>query len=246
MPETKKLNTREEVSEVLPTPWNLDNCDWDEDPALPRYQASHPKLGVLARQSGSELVAAVREVEEAAEELRELGRELRRGNMVSPYASWWDGPVLAETSAHAAFLQDLMVVVRLRERAEDAAPTRKPRAKGRAAAPAPAALLTASTVDLPAFAARVMEVARSLTGDARFGASGKVFINRVWRVLQGEWVSREEFNTALVQAIRTGVPGFLMSRADLVSAMNPVDVAESEVRNLGARYHFVDTGWGGE
>ncbi|AGC43051.1 hypothetical protein MYSTI_01719 [Myxococcus stipitatus DSM 14675] len=101
------------------------------------------------------------------------------------------------------------------------------------AAPAPARdLAPPPTVD---FAERVLSVARALpTG--RFGRD-KVFISHVWKALQPEWSSREAFDAALLEANRT--QKLSLTRADLVSAMNPTDVAESEVRSLGASFHFV-------
>lgn len=86
-----------------------------------------------------------------------------------------------------------------------------------------------------AFAERVLSVARALpTG--RFGAN-KVFISHVWKALQPEWNTREAFDAALLEANRTRL--LSLTRADLVSAMNPKDVAESEVRSFGASFHFV-------
>ncbi|NVJ00907.1 hypothetical protein HV824_22705 [Myxococcus sp. AM009] len=86
-----------------------------------------------------------------------------------------------------------------------------------------------------AFAERVLSVARALpTG--RFGAN-KVFISHVWKALQPEWSTREAFDAALLEANRTRQ--LSLTRADLVSAMDPKDVAESEVRSFGASFHFV-------
>lgn len=85
------------------------------------------------------------------------------------------------------------------------------------------------------FAERVLAVARALpTG--RFGQN-KVFISHVWKALQPEWASREAFDVALLEANRTRQ--LSLTRADLVSAMDPRDVAESEVRSYGASFHFV-------
>jgi hypothetical protein len=85
------------------------------------------------------------------------------------------------------------------------------------------------------FAERVLAVARALpTG--RFGQN-KVFISHVWKALQPEWGSREAFDVALLEANRTR--RLSLTRADLVSAMDPRDVAESEVRSYGASFHFV-------
>ncbi|WP_338869047.1 hypothetical protein [Myxococcus stipitatus] len=85
------------------------------------------------------------------------------------------------------------------------------------------------------FAEHVLAVARALpTG--RFGRD-KVFISHVWKALQPEWSNREAFDAALLEANRT--QQLSLTRADLVSAMDPTDVAESEVRSLGASFHFV-------
>ncbi|ADO75790.1 hypothetical protein [Stigmatella aurantiaca] len=85
------------------------------------------------------------------------------------------------------------------------------------------------------FAQRVLSVARDLP-DGRFGPN-KVFISRIWKVLHPEWSSRQAFDTALLEANRTR--RLSLSRADLVSAMDSHDIAESEVRAYGASFHFV-------
>ncbi|MCP3138694.1 hypothetical protein [Pyxidicoccus xibeiensis] len=88
---------------------------------------------------------------------------------------------------------------------------------------------------IASFAERVLAVARTLpTG--RFGQN-KVFISHVWKALQPEWGNREAFDVALLEANRTR--RLSLTRADLVSAMDPRDVAESEVRSYGASFHFV-------
>lgn len=98
--------------------------------------------------------------------------------------------------------------------------------------PAPAAPPPPDTVT---FAERVLAVARALpTG--RFGEK-KVFISHVWKAMQPEWAQREAFDAALLEANRES--HLTLSRADLVSAMDPTDVAESEVRSYGASFHFV-------
>jgi len=85
------------------------------------------------------------------------------------------------------------------------------------------------------FSERVLAVARALpTG--RFGRD-KVFISHVWRALQPEWSDRAAFDAALLEANRT--QHLSLTRADLVSAMDPADVSESEVRSFGASFHFV-------
>ncbi|WP_426747728.1 hypothetical protein VZQ01_10440 [Myxococcus faecalis] len=103
-------------------------------------------------------------------------------------------------------------------------------------APAPAApAAPPPSVLVESFAEHVLSVARALpTG--RFGRD-KVFISHVWRALQPEWSNREAFDAALLEANRT--QHLSLTRADLVSAMDPKDVAESEVRSYGASFHFV-------
>ncbi|ATB40066.1 hypothetical protein CYFUS_005514 [Cystobacter fuscus] len=88
----------------------------------------------------------------------------------------------------------------------------------------------------PSFAEQVLATARALPAGHRFGPD-KVFIAHVWRALQPEWRDRESFNAALLEANRTR--RLSLSRADLVSAMDPRVVSESEVRTPGARFHFV-------
>ncbi|WP_404364705.1 hypothetical protein ACIHQR_31090 [Corallococcus coralloides] len=93
----------------------------------------------------------------------------------------------------------------------------------------------AAPSDPASFAKNVLRVARALpTG--RFG-DDKVFISHVWKAMQPGWVSREAFDSALLEANRKR--HLTLTRADLVSVMNPADVAESEVRFYGATFHFV-------
>lgn len=119
------------------------------------------------------------------------------------------------------------------EPAPSAAPEPEPELRGE---PAPIAEPPASPAASPAFAERVLEVARALPTEQRFG-SNKVFIAHVWRALAPEWGNREAFNAALLEANRTRQ--LSLSRADLVAVMNPTDVAESEVNTSGASFHFV-------
>ncbi|MGE6757929.1 hypothetical protein ACQKGO_07975 [Corallococcus interemptor] len=89
--------------------------------------------------------------------------------------------------------------------------------------------------DPASFAKNVLRVARTLpTG--RFG-DDKVFISHVWKAMQPGWSSREAFDSALLEANRKR--HLTLTRADLVSMMNPADVAESEIRFYGATFHFV-------
>ncbi|RKH57127.1 hypothetical protein [Corallococcus llansteffanensis] len=89
--------------------------------------------------------------------------------------------------------------------------------------------------DTASFAKRVLKVARA-SSTGRVGED-KVFISHVWKALQPEWSNREAFDSALLDANRKH--HLSLSRADVVSAMNPADVAESEVSSYGATFHFV-------
>jgi hypothetical protein len=94
---------------------------------------------------------------------------------------------------------------------------------------------TGSEDSVASFAERVLAVARALPS-GRFGEN-KVFISHVWKALQPEWGNREAFDVALLEANRA--QHLSLTRADLVAAMDPRDVAESEVRSFGASFHFV-------
>jgi hypothetical protein len=95
----------------------------------------------------------------------------------------------------------------------------------------------AAREDLQTFAERVRQAASS-SASGRFGED-KIFISHVWRTLRGQLQGLDEqtFKSRLVEANRAR---FLsLSRADLVEAMNPADVADSETRYLGATFHFI-------
>lgn len=89
-----------------------------------------------------------------------------------------------------------------------------------------------------AFAERVLTAARtSPTG--RFGEN-KVFISHVFRRLRDEGAvaaDSDAFKDRLVAVHRGDL--LTLSRADLVSAMDPKDVDSSEANYLGATFHFV-------
>jgi hypothetical protein len=89
----------------------------------------------------------------------------------------------------------------------------------------------------PDFAEAVLTAAEE-TQTGRFG-DDKVFIGHVWRTwrARGGELELEPFKVRLVEANR--VRSVTLSRADLVEAMNPDDVRESEARHLGATFHFV-------
>jgi len=94
-------------------------------------------------------------------------------------------------------------------------------------------------LDLLSFAERVKAAARACpTG--RFGES-KVFIAHVWSSLQSD-PAFQTMNLAAFKARLTEANNARLldlSRADLVQAMDPDDVRESEVHYLNATFHFV-------
>jgi hypothetical protein len=94
-------------------------------------------------------------------------------------------------------------------------------------------------LDLASFAARVLAAARACRS-GRFG-DNKVFIAHVWRALQNDptfpVIDLASFKSRLAEANHAR---FLdLSRADLVQAMNPADVEQSELQYLNATFHFV-------
>lgn len=103
--------------------------------------------------------------------------------------------------------------------------------------PAPGISTPVGVVSLEEFAQKVEETARHCTS-GRFG-DDKVFISHVWRNLQPELRrdGAELFKRRLAEANRIGL--LSLSRADLVQAMDPEDVRESEMEYLNARFHFV-------
>lgn len=94
---------------------------------------------------------------------------------------------------------------------------------------------------LSAFADRVLSLASQAT-DGRFG-DHKVFISHVWSRFkaspEGRGFSRTEFDERLVDSNRQGL--LKLSRADLVGAMNPHDVASSEIKLDHASFHLIRT-----
>ncbi|CAM4479369.1 hypothetical protein [Corallococcus exiguus] len=90
--------------------------------------------------------------------------------------------------------------------------------------------------DTVSFARRVLDAAGAVPPTGRFG-DNKVFISHVWKALQPEWADRPAFNEALLAANRAHQ--LSLGRADLLAAMNPRDITESEVRAAGASFHFV-------
>jgi len=94
-------------------------------------------------------------------------------------------------------------------------------------------------LDLPTFAERVKTAAGSCT-TGRYG-SNKVFVAHVWMALQSDPIfqnmSLAAFKDRLAEANNARLLD--LSRADLVQAMNPDDVCQSEVQYLNATFHFV-------
>src|SRR5690606_22206608 len=118
----------------------------------------------------------------------------------------------------------------------------EPPGPGARAEPRPStigATAAAPAIDLPAFARRLPAAAeRTTTG--HFG-DNKVFISHVWRTLRSDpdlnGMSMEDFKRRLGEANNARLLD--LSRADLVQAMDPQDIRESEVAYYGATYHFV-------
>jgi hypothetical protein len=90
----------------------------------------------------------------------------------------------------------------------------------------------------------VLEVVREtlprVGADGRFGAEN-VFVSAIWHSIEGDRrlvdLSFDRFKRWLVNANRDG--WLVLARADLVGAMDPRQVAESEIEDRGATFHFV-------
>jgi len=93
--------------------------------------------------------------------------------------------------------------------------------------------------DLRLFAERVKAAARTCS-TGRFGDS-KVFIAHVWFSLQADPAFRAMDLAAFKERLAEANNARLLdlSRADLVQAMDPNDVRQSEVHYLNATFHFV-------
>ena len=97
------------------------------------------------------------------------------------------------------------------------------------------------TPNLTEFADRVRTIAKnSATG--RFG-DNKVFLSHVWNQYRGDGggngMTRSDFDQLLVDANRENL--LTLSRADLISAMDPQDVQSSEIRLANSTFHFLRT-----
>lgn len=107
--------------------------------------------------------------------------------------------------------------------------------------------LSAADVDLPSFALMVEAIASDIEPEptpagrarGRFG-DRKVFIASIRRALQTtkyRRLSRAEMDDLLLRAHRDGL--LQLARADLVAAMDPDEVRDSELRADRATFHFV-------
>ncbi len=98
----------------------------------------------------------------------------------------------------------------------------------------------AEPFDLPVFAATVRALGAGSPPQDRFH-DNKVFIAALWRASQREpnfpRLSLAEFKQRLVEANSHNL--LHLSRADLVQAMDPQLVADSETEYLNATFHFV-------
>lgn len=103
----------------------------------------------------------------------------------------------------------------------------------------PARPTEAQEIDLSAFAERIRHAASACTS-GRFG-QGKIFISHVYRKFRElhPKIRLEEsaFKKKLTEANNAGL--LALARADLVQAMDPEDVAQSETRYLNATFHFI-------
>jgi hypothetical protein len=111
-------------------------------------------------------------------------------------------------------------------------------------APAPAPPPPSKTENLEVFAKRALAAARAApnekTSPERRGArlGGNVFTHAAWRAMQGEpRYTLAEFKVRLLEANQARL--LTLGRADLVEAMHPADVAESEIKHLGATFNFI-------
>jgi hypothetical protein len=86
----------------------------------------------------------------------------------------------------------------------------------------------------------VREAIPQIGSDGRFGPE-KVFVSAIWRRIESERrlpdLSLERFKRWLVTANRDQLLD--LARADLRGAMDAKLIEESEIRDLGATFHFV-------
>ncbi len=98
-----------------------------------------------------------------------------------------------------------------------------------------------SAFDLATFARRVRELARNAT-TGQFGGN-KVFLSHIWEEYDRQTppaaMTRETFNAHLLEANRRNL--ITLSRADLISEMDPEEVEASEIALPHATFHFLRT-----
>ncbi|HET7504126.1 MAG TPA: hypothetical protein VFK02_24060 [Kofleriaceae bacterium] len=118
--------------------------------------------------------------------------------------------------------------------AAPAAPPPLPPLPPKPATPATAALSADTLLTL------VREAIPRIGSDGRFGAE-KVFVSAIWERIERDGrlpeLSYERFKRWLVTANRDQLLD--LARADLVGAMDPKLVADSEIEHLGTTFHFV-------
>ncbi len=162
-----------------------------------------------------------------------LSEEIRSGERLSKSDLLKQFPCKL-TGAKSAGIEDLrraVIADWLREPSDRASDTTTP-------AETPAA--DPEHFDLSEFAGTVKRIARDVPPAGRFG-NNKAFIAAVWRESQAEdgfpRMSLADFKAALADASRDGL--IRLEPADLVQAMDPALVAESETVRAGAAFHFV-------
>ncbi|HEU4727818.1 MAG TPA: hypothetical protein VFT22_08020, partial [Kofleriaceae bacterium] len=106
--------------------------------------------------------------------------------------------------------------------------------------PRPAAPPSATAVSADTLLTLVREAIPRIGSDGRFGAE-KVFVSAIWQRIERDGrlpdLSFERFKRWLVTANRDQLLD--LARADLVGAMDPKLVADSEIEHLGTTFHFV-------
>jgi hypothetical protein len=116
----------------------------------------------------------------------------------------------------------------------------RPRVRGGSIPPHTQEYETISAIDLPQFAQAVLQHANSRPPQERFGPN-KAFISCVWQATQADptfpRMDLDTFKRHLTAAHHQGL--LYLSRADLVQAMNPQLVAQSETHYLNGQFHFI-------
>jgi hypothetical protein len=124
-----------------------------------------------------------------------------------------------------------------------------PVAHERPAAPEPAAPPKVSVAPAPDASAALLQIVREaiprIGEEGRFGDE-KVFVSALWHNMERDRrlgdLSLDRFKRWLVRANRDG--WLILVRADLVGAMDAKLVADSEIEDRGATFHFVlDPRW---